>query len=116
MPSESEIDAFYLEIGERVRGARLENNRSQRSLAEGVRMSRASIGNIEAGRQRIQVHTLATIGHELGCSLHRLLPSRIETESVPGKIKDDSVEYIDSASESFVLRAIRQASNVKDSG
>lgn len=70
------VDAFYRAFGERVRQARQARDPllSQAQLARQLRMSRGSVANIEAGRQRIPLHTLLALARELEVDPSALLP------------------------------------------
>jgi transcriptional regulator with XRE-family HTH domain len=54
-------DAVYVIIGHSIRQLRRQANVSQQELADFLEMSRASVVNIEAGRQRLPIHTLCII-------------------------------------------------------
>lgn len=71
-------DLLYHMIGERIRTARQGRAISQEKLAKKLHMSRASIVNIEAGRQRPPVHVLWQIAEELSTEVALLLPSQDE--------------------------------------
>lgn len=65
-----ERDQFYIELGERLRAARVALGLTQAEVAEAAGISRTSLTNIECGRQRILVDQLA-----LMCGKLRALPS-----------------------------------------
>lgn len=65
---------LYRTIGERVRAERGRVGLSQTELARGLRLSRASVSNIEAGRQRFPLHALYMLAEALGCEPQALLP------------------------------------------
>lgn len=71
-----EESQLYSDIGDRVRSIRKERKLTQADLAAGVGMSRAAVANIEAGRQRLFVHTLFHLAHVL-----RVEPSAFIQES-----------------------------------
>src|SRR5208337_15614 len=75
---------LYRELGRRIREAReLTGERlSQEKLAKRLKLSRASIVNIEAGRQHAPVHLLWQIAEILGTDLTLLIPRR-EDLSLP---------------------------------
>lgn len=54
-------DQFYRAVGAKVAEARTMRGMSQNDLAEAVGLSRASVANIEAGRQRMLAHTLVEL-------------------------------------------------------
>jgi transcriptional regulator with XRE-family HTH domain len=80
----AEWDDLYGELGRRIREAReLTGERlSQEKLAKRLKLSRASIVNIEAGRQHAPVHLLWQIAEILGTDLTLLIPRR-EDLSLP---------------------------------
>jgi DNA-binding XRE family transcriptional regulator len=67
-------DAFYAEVGRRVRQARERVGLTQDALASRVSLSRTSVTNIEKGRQKLSVHTLCGLAAELGVAPGVLLP------------------------------------------
>ncbi len=64
---------IYKMIGERIRHERQKRNLTQDQLATAVGLNRASITNVENGRQKILVHTLVQIADSLGTSPARFL-------------------------------------------
>jgi transcriptional regulator with XRE-family HTH domain len=64
----------YEEIGRRIKARREECELSQDDLGKQSGISRQNVANIEAGRQRIQVHTLLAFASTLMCSPSKLLP------------------------------------------
>jgi transcriptional regulator with XRE-family HTH domain len=74
--TEDEIDRFYLELGRRVRDARTDAGVTQAHLAEEIQMTRSSVANLEAGRQRVPLHLLFAIADTLGVEPGSLLPMR----------------------------------------
>ena len=72
----AEYDELYRELGRRIRQARERNGErlSQDALAKRLGISRASVVNIEAGRQRAPLHLLWQIGELLGTDLTQLVP------------------------------------------
>lgn len=73
-------DRLYRLVGGRLRTIR-ERKRprmSQQTLADRVDMTRASIVNVEAGRQRPPLHVLWLIAETLEVTLVDLLPTREE--------------------------------------
>lgn len=70
--SDAAIDQFYIEIGRRVRLARTALTQAQ--LARRIDLTRPSVANLEAGRQRIPIHTFLRLAHALGVSPTALLP------------------------------------------
>ena len=68
-------DTFYKQVGEKIRTHR-GKDLSQEALACAVGLTRTSISNIENGRQRLLLHTLADIAAALKVDAASLLPSR----------------------------------------
>ncbi len=68
-------DAFYADVGRRIRQARTEIGQTQEGLASMVSLTRTSIVNIEKGRQKILLHTLVDIASALQVPSVDLLPS-----------------------------------------
>ena len=52
------VDLLYAEIGLEIRDARKKREWNQADLARDIGLTRSSIANIEAGRQKILVHSL----------------------------------------------------------
>jgi transcriptional regulator with XRE-family HTH domain len=75
----SHVDPLYCQIGERIRKERDELGFSQLELATEIGMTRVSIVNIEAGRQRLPIHTLYAIADALGVSVACLLPANMKS-------------------------------------
>lgn len=65
---------FYEEVGRRLRQARTEAELTQQQLASKVGLSRASVANIEAGRQPFLLHTLNSFAAALEVKPQSLLP------------------------------------------
>jgi len=67
--------AFYKQVGEKIRAQR-GKDLSQEALASAIGLTRTSISNIEKGRQRLLLHTLADIAAALNVDAASLLPDR----------------------------------------
>jgi len=76
----TEWDSLYRELGRRIREARelMGEKLSQEKLARRLNLSRASIVNIEAGRQHAPLHLLWQISEVLGTDLALLIPRRAD--------------------------------------
>lgn len=55
------LEPIYQEAGKRIVGWRKHRGLSQAQLAEKIGLTRASLTNIEVGKQRVQIHTLVKI-------------------------------------------------------
>jgi transcriptional regulator with XRE-family HTH domain len=69
--------AFYREVGLRIRNFRTERHFTQAGLGQRLHppLTRAAIANIEHGKQRLLAHTLAQLAHILAVDLKDLVPS-----------------------------------------
>lgn len=68
-------DAIYAGLGSKIQAAREVEKLSQGELARRVGLSRPSIVNIEAGRQRVAVHRLFDFAAALSTTPEELLPT-----------------------------------------
>lgn len=75
MPS---IEPFYLEFGRLLSAARAKAGLSQEQLGARLKppMTRASIANMETGKQRVLAKTLVDLAAALGVEVPALLPRR----------------------------------------
>jgi len=101
------IEDFYALVGSKVRSARLAAEISQEFLANKVGLTRSSVANLEAGRQRIALHLFAAIAHSLNKDTCELLPERSQSHRV-SIISDLQEELADSPEtmQSFVRGAV----------
>lgn len=67
-------ESLYAQIGERIRASRRSHKLRQHELAGRVGISRASLANIEVGRQKLLVHQLCAIAVHLNLSPADLIP------------------------------------------
>lgn len=65
---------LYAEFGRIVRHRRAELGMSQAEVAERIELTRASISNLEAGRQRPQLHQVYVLARILETTVNDLLP------------------------------------------
>jgi DNA-binding XRE family transcriptional regulator len=79
-------------FGDRVRQRRGEAGLSQRQVAEAADLSRASVVNVETGRQGVSLGTLYRLARALGCEPAELLPRPPQTETprIAFGVDDDS--------------------------
>jgi transcriptional regulator with XRE-family HTH domain len=70
------IENIYQAIGATIRGKRRSLDMAQETLASRVGISRATLANIETGRQRILVHQLYALADALKIDPKDLLVSR----------------------------------------
>ena len=65
---------LYRHVGSQIRQSRLAAKLRQEQLATRVGVSRASIANIEAGKQALSLHSLVAIARALDATVEGLLP------------------------------------------
>ena len=80
--SEEALRKLYTGIGAKVRRARNRREWTQLELARAVGLSKYSITNVEAGRQRPPVHMALLIAVALDVPVDELLPSEPELEKL----------------------------------
>lgn len=97
-------DQFYVEVGRRVRVAR--GSRTQAQLAAALGMTRSSVANLEAGRQRIPLHIFILATRALGVPIGDLLP-RFDTETDPSLLLIN-IEDAPESTQDFIQGAIAQ--------
>jgi transcriptional regulator with XRE-family HTH domain len=73
-------DEFYRHVGSKVRSARLAAGISQTLLASRIGLTRSSITNIEAARQRVPLYHFVLISRALNREMSELLPENPEFE------------------------------------
>jgi transcriptional regulator with XRE-family HTH domain len=71
----TDFDEIYRGVGRKIRQTRMNQNLSQDSLAQRLGISRTSMVNIEAGRQRTPLHVLWQIAELLETKLTLLIPT-----------------------------------------
>ncbi len=85
-----EIEPFYVSLGERIQFLRTRRNLTQGQL--GTRLdpptTRASIANIEAGKQRVLAHTLLQIAKALEIEVQELIGASVQrpSEASPARL------------------------------
>src|ERR1700747_931002 len=87
----ADFDELYRELGRRIRQARERNGErlSQDALAKRLGISRASVVNIEAGRQRDPLHLLWQIAELLRTDLTQLIPRSEELVAPANQVRLD---------------------------
>lgn len=71
-------EQFYLELGRRIRVARLNSQLTQEQLADLLGLTRTSITNIEKGKQKILAHTLVELSGKLKVTINDLIPAALQ--------------------------------------
>ena len=69
---------IYREVGRKIRRYRVRAHRTQAQLAAEIGISRASLANIEAGRQKVLIHYLYALAEALDIdSPGTLMPEKL---------------------------------------
>jgi transcriptional regulator with XRE-family HTH domain len=91
----SKIEPFYQEVGRRIQARRNRLGLSQESLGAALRprVTRASIANIEAGKQRILTHTLVQLGVALDVEVSKLLPTTNSSPAMPSHVEAQLAQH-----------------------
>jgi transcriptional regulator with XRE-family HTH domain len=94
-------DDLYAAVGERIAEARHNKHMSQGKLAQSVGLTRASIVNIERGRQRTPIHLLWQLASVLEVEPKELIPLQRELTArrAPVQLDANVVAYIEQAAE-----------------
>lgn len=79
-----DADQIYKNLGNRIRSLRKSLGWTQDRLAKAVGISRASLANIEAGRQQVLVHHLFAVAEALNLESPAQLLIAPERDSVAG--------------------------------
>lgn len=100
------IDQLYKSIGSKIKEARQLRGVTQSDLAKRLKLTRSSVANIEAGRQRVMIHWVLQIAEELNISLLHLLetPPDPEMSRLAAELDGQPPETFE-----FVASALRQA-------
>jgi transcriptional regulator with XRE-family HTH domain len=69
-------EGFYQKLGSQIRAARKKALLTQEALAAKISLTRATVTNIEKGRQQLLVHTLIDIAEALNVPPASLLPEQ----------------------------------------
>lgn len=100
------VQRLYAEVGGRIRKARSARGQSQLELARAVGLTRSSIANIEAGRQRSAVHVLVLVAQALDVPPADLIP---DIDAFDVDHPDLDLEGQPDPSQNFVNAALRRA-------
>lgn len=76
----TEIEPFYAALGRRVQRLRHAKGMTQAELGQRLvpPVTRASIANLESGKQRVLVHTLVDLAQLLGVKVTKLMPKPLK--------------------------------------
>ncbi|MCV7051735.1 helix-turn-helix transcriptional regulator [Mycobacterium heidelbergense] len=107
--AEDVVDEIYIDVGSRIRSARIKQAWNQAELGRNVGLTRSSIANIEAGRQRVLVHSLLRIADSLNVAVESLLPGTDQLHQLTDRPRSapDLTGQTDAARD-FVTSALRR--------
>jgi len=115
-PDTQPMPPIYGHIGAVLRVAREKAGRTQEEVANAVGLTRTSLTNIEKGRQKLLVHTLAEIAVFLSCSASELLAeveARAETQRPAFKMPQDFSKKIQAQIADMIVRGSDTDSHAK---
>lgn len=102
---EGRAGALYAAVGAEVRTRRELHGMTQEHLADRVGLSRASVANIECGRQAVPLHLLAKTAEALKTTCSDILRIAEATPEASERIPDDLPVRV----MAFVQRKLRTA-------
>lgn len=97
---------IYRTLGQLVRRHRERRSLKQETLGERVGLSRASIANIETGRQRIPLHHLFSLAAALGVEARELLPAMASDGTVSSGLEIMSSIKLSEHEEAIIAKVI----------
>ena len=86
-------DEIYATLGRRVRARREELRLTQADLSAKVGLSRASIANIEGGRQAVLLHQFLALAKALTIPPMDLIPSA-QSDTTPHDLPEEVMKFI----------------------
>lgn len=84
------IEPLYISIGCRLRDERLVAGWTQSEVAGWVGLSRASIANVETGRQRLMLHQLVTYADVMSVPLGELMSVALADDATR-RLRDENI-------------------------
>ncbi len=113
--TEKEIEFIYQTVGSEIKKARISNGMSQEDFANLLGLSRASIVNIEAGRQRPSLHLLFEISRKTQTKIEDFLPKIPDEIVVSNKLESQIRSYSDGneKTEEVLTKFLNQINSLK---
>lgn len=109
--TEDAVGRIYELVGPKIRAVRLKRGWNQADLARQVGLTRSSIANVEAGRQRLLIHSLFAIANTLDVEIDTLLPTSLEVdELMHARHPAPDLSGQPDSAQNFVKATIRRAS------
>ena len=107
--SDRDLRRFYTRLGSNIRSVRISAGLSQADVADRIGFTRASVSNLEAGRQKIALHLFVQIALALDVEPAKLLPD-LSNHSKPGVLDDLHQHIVDvpESAQDFVVGAVAQ--------
>jgi transcriptional regulator with XRE-family HTH domain len=119
MVEKDDLGAYYQQVGQLIKSRREKAKKSQLQLSKYLGFeSRISVANIESGKQKIHVHTLAYIAHYLKMPITELLPpteSKAETAMNPEFAKNLGKEGITKLASKSIEKMLTDLPSIKTS-
>lgn len=119
MVEKVDVTGYYQQIGQLIKSKREKAKKSQLQLSKYLGFeSRISVANIESGKQKIHVHTLASIADYLKVSVDELLPPfeiKTETNINPEFAKNMGKEGITKSASKSIEKMLAGLSSIKTS-
>lgn len=100
----AEIEPIYTAIGNAVMHARMRAGWTQQNLAGQVGLARASIANVELGRQRLMLHQVLALADALSIPVGALLGVGVSAQRETGTRKELRDEIVALRREVAMLR------------
>ena len=76
------VPSLYKRLGTTIKAQRRARGLTQQQLAKQLGISRASLANVETGRQRVLIHQLYELADQLSINIQELLPNPSEAEAL----------------------------------
>lgn len=95
MPLSAKVEPFYAEFGARVARRRFAQRLSQADVGRPLGLTRASIANIENGRQRVLAHQLPLLAATLKCTVAQLFGEKdLPTDTAADITQEELTEML----------------------
>lgn len=99
-------DPFYLQLGKRIKDARMARGFTQETLARALKLTRTSITNIEAGKQPVFAHQLAALSRHLEVPVETLLTEPVSPD--PPRLDEQLRDLpLDDAKREWIKRVVK---------
>ena len=96
------MESVYEIVGRNLSQIRQRQGLNQTELASRIKMTRASVSQIEKGKQRVSIEVLYKMAEALEVSVHDILPPLADTD-----VDADTMTRLDSRAIDRVLQGIK---------